>query len=165
MKKALSFLTVILFFAGFSFAQDSSPKFSGLMFGDYFYNAGSHDSNLKDLNGFQLRRIYLNTDYTISENFMTRFRFEADQTAASNTAGGKLGVMVKDAWLGWKNIFTGSDLIFGLSPTPAFDVSEGAWGHRYLEKTIMDLNGAVPSRDLGIDLKGNLTREAVQSTG
>ena len=51
--------------------------------------------------------------------------------------------MVKDAWLKWKNIFSGSDLIFGISPTPAFDVSEGAWGHRYLEKTIMDLDGIV----------------------
>lgn len=69
--------------------------------------------------------------------------------------------MVKDAWLKWKDIFTGSDLIFGISPTPAFDVSEGAWGHRYLEKTIMDLTGAVPSRDLGIDLKGKFDKDGV----
>ena len=34
--------------------------------------------------------------------------------------------MVKDAYLQWNNIFSGSNLIFGLSPTPAFDVSEGA---------------------------------------
>ncbi len=158
MKKVLIFLTIIVLFLGTAAAQENNPKFSGLMFGDYFYNAASHDTTLRDLNGFQMRRIYITTDYTISDNFISRFRMEADQSPASNTAGGKIGVMVKDAWLSWKNIFTGSDLIFGLSPTPAFDVSEGAWGHRYLEKTIMDLNGVVPSRDLGIDLKGSFAQ-------
>ncbi len=151
MKKVLLFLTAILFCAGISSAQDNNPKFSGLMFGDYFYNASSRSGN-KDLNGFQLRRIYITTDYSISDNFSSRFRLEADQGEITNN--GKITTMVKDAWLKWKNIFDGSDFIFGISPTPAFDVSEGAWGHRYLEKTIMDLNGIVPSRDLGIDLKG-----------
>ena len=160
MKNLLYFLLAVLFL-GNAMAQDKSAvgsvgpvKFSGLMFGDYFYNASAHDSSQKNFNGFQFRRIYITTDYTIAENFVSRFRLEADQSSGSNTAGGKVGVMVKDAWLAWKNIFSGSDLIFGISPTPAFDVSEGAWGHRYLEKTVMDLNGIVPSRDLGVDLKG-----------
>ncbi len=125
------------------------------MFGDYFYNAAAHDSTQKNFNGFQFRRIYITTDYAISDNFSTRFRLEADQGEITNN--GKITTMVKDAWLKWKDIFSGSDLIFGISPTPAFDVSEGAWGHRYLEKTIMDLDGIVPSRDLGIDLKGKFT--------
>jgi hypothetical protein len=157
MKKMLLFLTAFLFFAGISSAQDNGPKFSGLMFGDYFYNAANHDSSLKDLNGFQFRRIYITTDYTISDNFSSRFRLEADQGEITNN--GKITTMVKDAWLKWKDIFSGSDFIFGISPTPAFDVSEGAWGHRYLEKTIMDLAGAVPSRDLGIDLKGKFDND------
>ena len=72
---------------------------------------------------------------------------------------GKIGVMVKDAWFKWKNIFQGSDFVFGLSPTPAFDVSEAAWGYRSLEKTIMDFNGIVSSRDLGIDLKGKFNEQ------
>ncbi len=57
MKNVLLFLTVFFFFAGLSIAQDNNPKFSGLMFGDYFYNAANHDSSQKDLNGFQFRRI------------------------------------------------------------------------------------------------------------
>jgi len=154
MKNVLLIFTTFVLFAGFVPAQDKNPKFSGLMFGDYYYIAGSHNSSDKDLNGFQFRRIYITTDYAVSDNFDSRFRLEADQSSGSLTAGGKVGVMVKDAWLKWKNIFTGSDLVFGISPTPAFDVSEGAWGHRYLEKTIMDLNGIVSSRDLGVDLKG-----------
>jgi hypothetical protein len=155
MKKLTLLFALLLVFAGLITAQEKNlPTFSGLMFGDYFYDAKANNGANNDLNGFQFRRIYITTDYAVDANFSARFRLESDQSSNSNTAGGKLGVMVKDAWLKWGNIFSGSDLIFGLSPTPAFDVSEAAWGHRYLEKTIMDLNGIVSSRDLGIDLKG-----------
>ena len=156
MKKQnlLFILSLILLFGVVKI--NAQAKFSGLMFGDYFYNAAAHDSTQKNFNGFQFRRIYITGDYTISDNFSTRFRMEADQGEITNN--GKITTMVKDAWLKWKDIFPGSDVIFGISPTPAFDVSEGAWGHRYLEKTIMDLDGIVPSRDLGIDLKGKLSQ-------
>ena len=155
MKKLTLLFSMLLFAASLVNVQaQNMPKFSGLMFGDYFYNQKANNGANQDLNGFQYRRIYITADYAIADNFSSRFRLETDQSANSNTAGGKLGVMVKDAWLKWSNIFAGSDLIFGLSPTPAFDVAEGAWGHRYLEKTILDLNGVVSSRDLGIDLKG-----------
>lgn len=127
------------------------------MFGDYFYNISNVDGSQVNFNGFQFRRIYFTADIFVSENFDARFRTETDQSAASNTNGGKLGVMVKDAYLKWKSIFSGSDLFVGISPTPAFDISEGAWGYRALEKTTMDLNGIVPSRDFGVDLKGKLT--------
>lgn len=157
MKKMILFLSVFIIFTSLSNAQQNNPKFSGLMFGDYFYNAANHDSSQKDLNGFQFRRIYITTDYTISDNFSSRFRLEADQGEITNN--GKITTMVKDAWLKWKDIFNGSDFIFGISPTPAFEVSEAAWGHRYLEKTILDLSGTVSSRDLGVDLKGKLNGE------
>ncbi len=132
------------------------------MFGDYFYNI-ARDTSIgdlsntalngnKDLNGFQFRRIYFTYDYKISDMFDTRFRLEADQSA--NTSNGKIGIAVKDAYLKWKNIFNGSDLIIGLQPTPAFQVSEDVWGYRTLEKTILDLRGIVSSRDLALSLKG-----------
>jgi hypothetical protein len=153
-KKLFSILVLILVI--YAYPQDKSgPKFSGLMFGDYFYNAAAHDSAQKNFNGFQFRRIYITTDYTISEKFSTRFRLDADEGEITNN--GKITTLVKDAWLKWKDIFGGSDLIFGISPTPAYDVSEGAWGHRYLEKTIMDLDGIVSSRDFGVDLKGSFS--------
>jgi hypothetical protein len=139
------------------------------MFGDYYYNL-SRDADIKglsnvanggekDMNGIQLRRIYFAYDYDISETFSTRFRLEADQSAL--TSNGKVGVFVKDAYLKWKNIFKGSDLIFGISPTPAFGVSEGVWGNRFLEKTIMDLRGIVSSRDLAIALKGKIDSDGI----
>ncbi len=138
-------------------------KFSGHMFGDYYYNI-QRDSSFgslanaateggpKSYQAFQFRRIYFTYDNDISEKFTSRFRLEADQVA--RTSDSKTSVFVKDAYLRWKWIFTGSDLFFGIHPTPAFDVSEAAWGYRSLEKTIMDLRGVVSSRDLGVALKG-----------
>ncbi len=157
MKKFLTLVCSLLIFAGLNYAQDKPEypkvKIHGLTFGDFFYNASSFNPANKDINGVRINRVYFTGDFTLSKQFSSRFRLETDQIGSG---GGKneFGVMVKDAWLKWGNIFSGSDLIFGISPTPAFDVSEGAWGHRYLEKTIMDLNHIVGSRDMGIDLKG-----------
>ncbi len=151
--------------------EKSAGKFSGHMFGDYFYNIG-RDGNLGSLSNvatpgktaeqaFQFRRIYFTYDNDLSEQFTSRFRLEADQAALSSD--GKISVFVKDAYLRWKNIFSGSDLYFGIQPTPAFEISEGAWGYRSLEKTIMDLRGIAPSRDLGIALKGKLVENGTVS--
>ena len=157
MHKFTVLFLLFLLFTGLASAQAQNlPKFSGLVFGDYFYDAKQNTGANKDLNGFQFRRIYFTTDYAIDETFSSRFRLESESTTNSNTAGGKLGVQVKDAWIKWSNIFSGSDLIFGLSPTPAIDIADAAWGHRYLEKTILDLDGILSSRDIGIDLKGKL---------
>lgn len=169
MKKLL-FAIVCLFCSTIILAQEGSAgRISGLMFGDYFYNAArdtgttslSHVANggNKDLNGFQFRRIYLTYDYDISEKFSSRFRLEADQNA--NTSDGKIGVFVKDAYLKWKDIFTGSDLILGIQPTPAFEVAEGVWGNRFLEKTIMDLRGIVSSRDFAVSLRGKIDNSGI----
>jgi hypothetical protein len=171
MKKNLFVLLLVLTSINFLCAQEVTNKgrISGYMFGDYFYNAARDtgiaslsnavNNGKKDLNGFQLRRIYFTYDYDISESFTTRFRLEADQV--SNTSDGKIGVFVKDAYLQWKNIFKGSDFIFGIQPTPAFEVSEGVWGNRFLEKTIMDLRGIVSSRDLAVTLKGKIDSEGM----
>jgi hypothetical protein len=176
MKKTLPIIaTLVVLSSTAIFAQG---KFSGYMFGDYYYNV-TRDPNIGSSNiaspagttayqAFQLRRIYFTYDNDISEQFTTRFRLEADQGAATSTAaqsdaltGGKIGVFVKDAYLKWKNIFSGSDAIFGVQPTPAYDVSEAAWGYRSLEKTIMDLRGTVDSRDMGMSLKGKITGDGM----
>jgi len=145
-----SLLTVL------SFAQDKIPvKLSGVAFLDYYYNIDHFADSLKDLNGFQFRRIFFTADFTISDAFSSRFRLEADQSAL--TSNGRIGVFVKDAFFKLKDIFSGSDLVAGISPTPSFQVSEEVWSYRSLEKTIMDLRNIVSSRDFGIDLMGKLT--------
>ncbi|HVZ41220.1 MAG TPA: hypothetical protein VHI13_18210 [Candidatus Kapabacteria bacterium] len=163
-KGTIALMAVAVFVLGASTLRAQLPpgKFSGIVFGDYAYNVG-RDSTIgklpntaltgpKDFQAFQLRRIYFTYDQDISESFTSRFRLEADQEA--NASNGKIGVFVKDAYLKWKNVFSGSDVTFGIQPTPTFDVSEGAWGYRSLEKTIMDLRGIAPSRDIGVSLRG-----------
>ncbi len=168
--------TVLMLFAtgaiGWGGAHAQS-KFSGYMFGDYFYNVardtafrsgaapftkGAAVGGQKDLQAIQIRRIYFTYDNDISEMFTSRFRLESDATAGSKETdvNGKVTVFVKDAYLMWKNVFSGSNLIFGFQPSNAFDISETAWQYRSLEKTIMDLRGIIPSRVLGIGLKGKL---------
>src|SRR5512140_1114716 len=148
-------------------------KISGLAYGDYFYNvardtafarAALPNSALtgeKSYQAFQFRRIFFTYDHDISEKFTARFRLEADQV--SNTTDGKFGVAVKDAFLKWKNVFQGSDLIFGLQPTPEIDIVEAAWGYRSLEKTIVDLRGIAFARDLGLALRGKTDTSGVFS--
>lgn len=176
MKRTI--VSVILFLAVAASAVMAQGKFSGYMFGDYYYNV-SRDANFTSLSGsnaspvggtayqaFQLRRAYFTYDNDISEQFTSRFRLEADQGAGTSSSvtgdelyGGKIGVFVKDAYLTWKNVFEGSNLTFGMQPTPAYEVSEAAWGYRSLEKTIGDLRGFVDSRDLGLSLKGKILED------
>ena len=165
-----SIFTVLLFsiISLNSFAQDSTSKgkISGYMFSEFYYNAQRDTiSNLPNrvyggeegLNGFQFKRIYFTYDYNISKKFSTRFRLEGAQDETFKN--GKVGVFIKDAYLEWKNIFKGSNLIFGIQPTLAFTTAEQIWGHRYIEKTIMDLRGIVDSRDFGISLNGSFDEQ------
>ena len=211
--KRISVLLVLVVLT-LSVSALSQGKFSGYMFGDYYYNIGRDSSfglpstihkapgasaangsvpGPKAMQAFQIRRIYFAYDNDISEQFTTRFRLEADQAATPGVTapvatvtgtvdttkrpptvsgssaapgldelvGGKVSVFVKDAYLTWKNIFPGSNLTFGIQPTAAFDISETAYGYRFIEKTIMDLRGIVPSRDLGISLKGKLVGDGM----
>ncbi|MCL5031062.1 MAG: hypothetical protein M1480_18815 [Bacteroidetes bacterium] len=149
MKKIALLLFVLPFLLSFTKAQNL-PKFSGLMFGDYYYVQQYHDQTQKDLQAFEFRRIYLTADYTVSDGIWARFRLESDPTA-SNLGNNKLSTMVKDAFLDFKNVGNG-DLVLGLQGTWNINMAEGIFGYRPLEKTIQDLHGISASRDLGISL-------------
>lgn len=171
IRVAILLVLVFVFLPGRAGAQDAfyveeklPYKFSGYTFSDYFYNV-SRDPGIatfsnvatpgaEDLNGFLVRRVYFTFDDDISPSFTTRFRLEAD--SGTLAANGKITVFVKDAYLKWKNVFSNQDFIFGMQPTPTFEISETAWTYRSLEKTIMDLRGVAPSRDIGASLKGKI---------
>ena len=99
-------------------------KFSGLVFGDYFYNVAKDTGfsrlsrtvvpGSKDFQAFQIRRIYFTYDNDISEKFTARFRLEGNMIAsengssatASRVSGSSLSQLyIKDAYMKWKNIF------------------------------------------------------------
>jgi hypothetical protein len=176
MKQLFATVFLLVVCTASAFTQDKAPagKFSGYMMGDYYYNmsrdagyaalannaSSSAAPGATAMQSFIMRRVYFTYDNDISEKFTTRFRLEADQ-GTDVLASGKISVFVKDAYLRWKNIFSGSDLIFGIQPPPTYDVSEAAWGYRSLEKTIMDLRGIYGSRDVGLSLKGKIVESGM----
>lgn len=120
----------------------------------------------KDMNGFQFRRINVTFDYDFSKNFTSRFRLETDGTQLTTDGkkfadNGNFAPFVKDAYIKWKGIFEGSDAIAGMQFTPGYEISEMFWGFRSLEKTQMDLRGILPSRDIGVSLRGKIINDGL----
>ena len=139
-----------------SVSAQKNIEISGLAYVDYRYVVASPLEEEEGDNAFTYRRVYLTTDYTVSETFSGRLRFEAKD--ASTTTQGQPAPFVKDLYLKWKNVWgEGHHLVFGVSPPPSFTVSEKIWGYRSLEATIMDRNKIVSSRDFGVVARGKLT--------
>ncbi len=170
MRKLLFLTLISASFLNLSAQKTEEPsgKVSGLIFGDYYYNAvrdtgfanikNAAVTGSKDAHGLQFRRINLTYDYKFSSKFSSRIRLESDEanfTVNSSDKSSKTSVYIKDAWVKW-NFSANHELIVGLQPTNAFEVSEGIWGNRFLERTILDLRGYVASRDMAISLKGKL---------
>lgn len=155
---------LFLLFAGFlsivsaQNKSESSGKFSGYVFGDYYYVVKNHDMSIKDQHGFWLRRIYFTYDYTIDQSWSTRLRFEMSNSGdfeSSNT----MTPVVKDAWLRYK--FSGQSIYLGISPTPTFSLIEDVWGYRSVEKCPADLYKIRSSRDFGLAGKGKLDKDGI----
>jgi len=128
-------------------------KFSGLVFGDFFYNISNNNSALKNQNGFWFRRIYFTYDYKISDNWSTRFRLEMNSPGDFKTSD-TLKSYVKDAYLSYKK--DKINFILGISPSPTWEFIENIWGYRSVEKTPLDLYKMGDSRDFGIAFKGSI---------
>ncbi len=150
--------TLITGFANLS-AQDG--RISGYLFGDYFYELSHPDTAIDALNrnGFQFRRVYFTYDRDLSEKFSVRFRLEMNSPALGRND--QLVPYIKHAYLNWKNIVAGSNLLFGLCQTPTFSESEGVWGYRSIERTIMDLRQVAGSADMGVVLQGKMGNSGV----
>ena len=161
MKK-LAILLFAVLFAIPSFPQDkkeeSGGKFSGYMFGDYYYYIDNHDSDLKDQRGIWFRRIYFTYDYNINSSFSTRLRLEMGNEFNFEQAK-TMVPFVKDAWLKYK--FSKQAFIIGISPTPTWNVVEKMWGYRSVEKTPLDLQKMGSSRDFGLALKGQFDKSGI----
>jgi hypothetical protein len=127
----------------------------GLAYVDYYYIPSSPDNEEEGDNGFTYRRLYLTTDYRISDAFQARVRLEANEETVSK--GGPTP-FVKDLYLRWSSA-AGHRLTVGVTSPPSFDAFEDVWGYRSLEKTQMDFFGIVSSRDMGVRVDGPLLKE------
>jgi len=144
---------MILFSAVFSEETESKGKFSGYMFGDYYYVLKYHNPEIKDQRGFWFRRIYLTYDNEMDGHFATRLRLEMSNEGDFATSNA-MTPFVKDAYLQYKienHVFS-----FGISQTPALSTVENIWGYRYLEKIPLDLYRMASSRDFGVAAAGRI---------
>jgi hypothetical protein len=143
-----------------------SGKINSQVFVDYYYVVSSDTATYSDTpiknvslqgaentNAFKVRRIFLGYEYNFSPKISAMVRMESDET--SLTDNGKSAFFMKDAYLKW-NFIEGNTLIFGFQPTISFELSEKYWGHRFIDKTHLDLRNVVASRDLGVSLRGNV---------
>ncbi len=139
--------------AGHASCQDSSFSLDvgALLFGDLYYVPSHHDPDDEEASGAVLRRGYLTLDSKFGDGWSGRLRFELNQAGAFETY--TFESKVKDLSLSRK--LGSHKLSMGLTPTITYDLIESAWGKRYLARTPMDLQG-VPSRDVGVSLKGPL---------
>ncbi len=130
-----------------SLKTSESLELSGLIYMDYAYVLQEADGSA-GYNGFASRRLYLTSDYGLNPDMRFRARLEA---------GADGEPFMKDLYLRWDNALAdGHRLTIGISSPPSFTVSEGFLGYRSLEKTIMDRDNIVSSRDFGVKLSGPL---------
>jgi hypothetical protein len=126
-------------------------EISGLLFGDAYAVVTHHDPDVDGQWGFWLRRGYLTFDVDVAKAWSARFRLEVNSPGDFESSA-KMTPFVKDAWVAWKD--GGNELYFGVSPSPTFELVEGLWGFRSVEKTPLDLYRLGSSRDFGVAWKG-----------
>ncbi len=159
MSRIMLVLMSILMLTTVLQAEELKEKFSGYMFGDYYWVATHHDSTIKNSNGFWFRRIYFTYDRPISDAFSVRLRLEMASAGDFSKNSSSLVPFVKDAFLKWK-INPNHQLLLGIADVPALGLVESVWGYRFLEKTPLDLQKWASSRDFGVTLQGNLDSQA-----
>ena len=137
-----------------------SHKFSGLMFGDYYWYFDRHQDGISSTDptavegqhGLWFRRLYFTYDFAYSEKLSTRFRLEANSDGQFE--GGDIVPYVKDASIKWA--YKGQQkFTLGIQPTLTFDWLDGFWGLRHIEKTPADLYRLDSSRDFGFAFDGS----------
>ncbi len=152
MLKNLTFLIFTISSIQFLNGQ-SLVKQSGLAYFDYFYNISRKDNSMKDLNGFQFRRVFYTVDFDVTNKLSTRFRVDADAFDSNNRT--RYYTFLKDVYFQYK--FSNVILLAGLIPTPQLEIEERYWGYRSIEKIQSDYRDLVSSRDVGIAFRGNFS--------
>ncbi len=153
----------------------------GLFFGDYaiktkadtatYGRGGNQYSKMPAPSNFvQFRRVYLGYNCELNKRFSAEILFAVEDdlnqgsignqtTAGDVLSDGKIAPYLKLANIRWKNIFPGSDLVFGQVATPAFPLlSEQVWGYRSIERTVADIR-RTPSFHKGFTLQGHYGKD------
>jgi hypothetical protein len=158
----LAAMTILILFAATPLkasaaeAKREPGKFSGFMFGDYYFASRHHNSAIEGMNGFWIRRTYLTYDQKLDKGFAVRFRLEANSVDGFDPAkSDTLKPFIKDLYGQYsEGLYS---VYFGLISTPTWETAENLLGYRPIEKTPLDLYKLGEARDLGISVRGFFT--------
>ena len=152
--RSFSLLVLILLVSCYAVSWASDGKISGYVFGDYYYVLKSHKIELEDRNGFQHRRIYLQYDRGLSDEFTVRLRLEMNGASFPDDKI-KIEPFVKHGYLKWTKKDWRTNTYFGLSSTPTWNVIEKVWGYRSVAKNLLDLQKLGSSTDFAAAVQGS----------
>jgi len=150
-------VSVIILLVGAGVPHGGTSQIKGYMFGDYLYNVANHNESEENFNEFQFRRIYFTFESNLNSDIKVRLRLEAETKKTTDES--LISPFVKDAYVEWANLVRGHNVVIGLSSPPTWELSEGVWGYRSIEKAIMDFRQIRSSREMGVGLKGALDPE------
>lgn len=130
----------------------------GLLFIDGYWVESHHDPTAEGIVSAWIRRGYLTFDSEFTRRLSGRMRFELNQDGDFDVF--EFEVDFKDLYL--QAAIGEHKVLFGLSPTPTYNVIEKFWSYRHVERTPMDLQG-IASRDTGIAASGPIARNGAIS--
>ncbi|OYT15619.1 MAG: hypothetical protein B7C24_12010 [Bacteroidetes bacterium 4572_77] len=98
---------------------------------------------------FELRRVYLGYQFDLGDHFSTKIQLDiGSPNDVVDDELKKRFAYFKNAYLQYKK---GKIKVqFGIISTAQFKAQEQIWGHRYIQKTVIDLNKMGSSADLGM---------------
>ncbi|MBI9072383.1 MAG: hypothetical protein JEY94_12340 [Melioribacteraceae bacterium] len=149
IKRFMSILTAVVFLTSITgFAQEkSTEKISGLVFFDYTHSTVD-DPTVN--NQFEINRAYFTYENAMSKSI--KYKFQLDAGREDKT--GKMDAYLKNAMVDWNTGY--GNIMLGLQGMNVFSVQEKTWGHRFIEKSVMDRRGFSSSSDLAIGYKNKL---------
>ena len=149
MIRTTTLLMMFLLFVISSWAQDEKKIIQNgkpivKVFANFHSSVGEGDNTSE----FTVRRVYLGYKADLGDNFSTVIKLDiGSPTDASDFTLSRRFAYFKNAYLQYKkDKFT---VRFGVIPTHQFKVQEKIWAHRYIRKTVTDLNRMGSSADIG----------------
>lgn len=168
-------LILILLAIGITTASRISAieiKPGGLLFAHYQFTSSQHlqdGTDAKNINAFEISRIYLNATATYSEKINAFLQLEANLIShefGKNSASPNQ-VFLKNAELRF-NFHKAANLLAGLVSVPWRGYEEKIWNLRFVAKVLDDMEGIGQATDRGIRLQGKvqfLNYDAMISNG
>lgn len=130
-------------------------KPGGTIFAHYEFVASQHLQNgttTQNYSAFEVSRIYLNADAKYDDKVSAFIQLEANLASRDNKAN---RIYLKNAELRL-NFHKAAKVSAGLVSLPWRGYEEGIWKHRFVSKTLDDIEGLLPASDRGVRLSGQI---------